>query len=1122
VFALLGICRADPSEVRVGSEVDFRPYAFVDNDGKPTGFSVDLIAAVANAMGLQIRITTGSWDEVWNRLQTGAIDVLPIAAALPDRQQVVDFSVPHTETYDAFFVREGRPVFADLAAARGREIVVMRSDAAHHALEERHFDGKMFFVNTVPEGLALVGAGKHDAFLCSKLIGALEIRAHHISGLYSGPPLPDYKRVFSFAVQKGNHELLEKLNQGLLIIKANGEYDRIYRHWLALDDPWRWLEPYIQPAIVFIIALGSIVVFIIVILQWLVKKRTRELARANDSIQELNRGLEGRVAERTAELRSANASMEKSRIAALKLMEDAVLARREAERVNDALRDEIAERKRAEEEVRESEGRLRMQRERMPIGCIVFDRQFRFSQMNPAAEGIFGYSESELQGKLSSVIVPESTRAHVDDILRRLGKGDMTAHSVNENVTRDGRIILCEWTNTPLLDANGTIFGFLSMVQDITARHQAEQALRRLTGELEQRVEERTRELARATENVQAERLRLNEMLGRLPVYIILLSKDYRVTFANRFFEERFGRDADKRCFEYLFGRTEPCENCETFKVFSTNAPHRWEWLGPDGRNYDIYDFPFIDVDGTYLVMEVGLDVSERKKAAAEVLAERQRLFDVLETLPSMICLLTKDYHIAFANRGFRERFGESNGRRCYEYCFGNTEPCDFCECFRVFETGLPHHWEFSLQDGRVLDAHDFPFTDADGSPLILEMLIDITDQRRAQQELRQAHEELGARANQLRALAGELTLSEQRERSRLARILHDHLQQLLVAAKFRVTILGRGGDDIVKQGSKEVEELINESITASRSLTAELSPPILHDAGLKAGLQWLARRMGDTQGLLVELEMEEDGNLPQDIKVLLFESVRELLFNAAKHAHTRSATVNLRRIQDHLQVVVADQGAGFDPAAMPAAGEGGRGFGLFSIRERIALMGGTMSVESRPGYGSRFVLSLPITSSMQTMAVRTPESTRSRETKAMPSRHEDPGRKIRVLLADDHAVVRQGMANLLGDEPDMEVVGEAGDGQEAVHLAAKLLPDVILMDMSMPKLNGVEATRLIHHDWPGISIIGLSMFEEAERAKAMRDAGAVSYLTKSGPANELINVIRSSIRTSSTDNPHA
>ena len=118
-------------------------------------------------------------------------------------------------------------------------------------------------------------------------------------------------------------------------------------------------------------------------------------------------------------------------------------------------------------------------------------------------------------------------------------------------------------------------------------------------------------------------------------------------------------------------------------------------------------------------------------------------------------------------------------------------------------------------------------------------------------------------------------------------------------------------------------------------------------------------------------------------------------------------------------------------------------------------------------------------------------------------------------MLVDDHAVVRQGLANLLRDEIDMEVVGEAADGQEAVELAAKLLPDVILMDMSMPKLNGVEATRIIHNDWPDIRIIGLSMFEEVERAQAMRDAGAVDYITKSGPAEALINLIRISVRDS-------
>jgi NarL family two-component system response regulator LiaR len=116
-------------------------------------------------------------------------------------------------------------------------------------------------------------------------------------------------------------------------------------------------------------------------------------------------------------------------------------------------------------------------------------------------------------------------------------------------------------------------------------------------------------------------------------------------------------------------------------------------------------------------------------------------------------------------------------------------------------------------------------------------------------------------------------------------------------------------------------------------------------------------------------------------------------------------------------------------------------------------------------------------------------------------------------MLADDHAVVRQGMAGLLGNEPDIEVVGEAADGQEAIEMAAKLLPDVILMDLSMPILNGVEATRIIQYDWPEIRIIGLSMFEEADRAQAMRDAGAVDYITKSGPASDLINSIRTSVR---------
>jgi len=146
-------------------------------------------------------------------------------------------------------------------------------------------------------------------------------------------------------------------------------------------------------------------------------------------------------------------------------------------------------------------------------------------------------------------------------------------------------------------------------------RREAEQALRKAHDELETRVQERTAELEKASQSLADERQRFQDVLDMLPAYLVLLSPDYRVPFANRFFEERFGRSGGKRCFEYLFQRTEPCENCETYKVLKTGGPHRWEWTGPDGRNYDIYDFPFTDVDGSPLIMEVGLDITERKRA---------------------------------------------------------------------------------------------------------------------------------------------------------------------------------------------------------------------------------------------------------------------------------------------------------------------------------------------------------------------------------------------------------------------------------------------------------------------------------------------------------------------------
>lgn len=127
----------------------------------------------------------------------------------------------------------------------------------------------------------------------------------------------------------------------------------------------------------------------------------------------------------------------------------------------------------------------------------------------------------------------------------------------------------------------------------------------------------------KAEEALIAERQRLFDVLDMLPAYVVLLTADYHVPFANRFFRERFGESDGRRCFEYLFGRSEPCEVCGTYKALIDMRPNEWEWTGPDNHNYYVYDYPFIAADGAAIVLEMGIDITERKHADEEL---RRRL----------------------------------------------------------------------------------------------------------------------------------------------------------------------------------------------------------------------------------------------------------------------------------------------------------------------------------------------------------------------------------------------------------------------------------------------------------------------------------------------------------------
>ena len=403
--------------------------------------------------------------------------------------------------------------------------------------------------------------------------------------------------------------------------------------------------------------------------------------------------------------------------------------------------------------------------------------------------------------------------------------------------------------------------------------------------------------------------------------------------------------------------------------------------------------------------------------------------------------------------------------------------------------------------------------------------IIDITDLKRIEGELREAHGELEKRVSQrtaeldqrnqqLARLTTELTISEQRERRRLADLLHDHLQQLLAGARLNLDMAAQEYKPSQDSSLVSAYELVSQSLETSRTLSAELSPPVLFMHGLAEAFHWLARWMEKTHKLHVHLHADPKAEPAQEeLKILLFQSVRELLFNVVKHAGTNAARVKLQQIDQHSVIVVSDKGIGFDPQGLWENDRAAdKSYGLFNIRERLLVLGGDFDIQSRPGAGTTVRISAPL----QTSAFAAPEK------KAQPDAAEQPssGRfepanqnsssgPIRVMLVDDHAVMRKGLSSLLSRNNDIDIVAEAADGAEAVEASQRINPDVILMDISMPVMDGIEATRRIILKQPHIRIIALSVHAAEDQAHKMQSAGAVAYLSKTGNPDQIVSAIR-------------
>lgn len=375
----------------------------------------------------------------------------------------------------------------------------------------------------------------------------------------------------------------------------------------------------------------------------------------------------------------------------------------------------------------------------------------------------------------------------------------------------------------------------------------------------------------------------------------------------------------------------------------------------------------------------------------------------------------------------------------------------------------------------------------------------------------------LGHRSEQLIRLTAHLTIAEQRERRRLATLLHDELQQVLVGAAFGMERVERRlGDQpamvAAKTGLKEARALVQRAIEVGHRLIADLSPPILHEAGLPEALEWLARDLRERSGLTVTLSLDRSVSpRSEDVRSIVFEAARAALDIVGNHSRGEDAALMLSRVDDdRLEVVIETRGADFGGAQWLDVVGAESGFRLMSMRERLEYLGGSLSVETVSGDGFRVIFDAPL-GLLADVDERHAKSGPGDEAAVLAGSvaGASAAMGIRVLVVDDHQMIRQGLSAMLLDEPDLELVGEACDGIEAIEQVGRLMPDVVLMDFSMPNMNGLEATRRITRRWPHVRVVGLSMYDELDRAQAMLDAGASAYLNKTVDADALLEAIR-------------
>lgn len=384
--------------------------------------------------------------------------------------------------------------------------------------------------------------------------------------------------------------------------------------------------------------------------------------------------------------------------------------------------------------------------------------------------------------------------------------------------------------------------------------------------------------------------------------------------------------------------------------------------------------------------------------------------------------------------------------------------------------------------------------------------------------ELAEANDALRLNEEALRQLSGRLLQLQDEERRHIARDLHDITGQKLAVLGISLSQVQRA-KPLLKDAV--AQKLVSDCLIYTKQISEEirtlsyvLHPPLLDELGLTSAIRWYTKGFEARTGIHMEIEIPASfQRLPPDVEVTLFRIMQESLTNVHRYSGSATAFVRVVCSDAEVKLAVGDRGKGMRLDSNEAVVSGDSevlGVGIQGMRERMRQLSGSLDIQSRPNEGTVVTATVMIPDMMSKLRAEADSADRANDESSLAevTGAANSGRK-RILIADDHEVLRRGVRTLLGTESEWEICGEAVDGKDAVDKSAALSPDLVILDVNMPVLNGLAAVRQILRLRPQPKVLVFTVHDSDQTMTEVQATGAHGYLSKAKAQQDLIHAVK-------------